>query len=96
MPVAAHAPAPGGRPGGYPVTLSRAAVALDLPDGTTEAAAVALNERAAAWDGIEEIEADGTVVLTRAAAEAAQRVLGVDLGRMPPDGLAALATRLRR
>jgi hypothetical protein len=37
-----HVPAPGGRPGGYPVTISRAGVELDLPDGVSEADAVAV------------------------------------------------------
>jgi hypothetical protein len=95
VPVAAHVPAPGGRPGGYPVRLSRAGVALDLPGSMSEAEAIALNVRAGAWDGIERIEADGTIVLTAAAAEAAQDALGLDLERMAPGALDDLAERLR-
>jgi hypothetical protein len=94
-PVAGHVPAPAGRPGGYPVRLSRAGIALDLPAGMGEADAVALNERAAAWDGVEQVEADGTIVLTPGAAEAAQEALGVDLARMAPGELDGLAERLR-
>jgi KR domain-containing protein len=84
-PVATHAPAPGGRPGGYPVRMSRAGVELDLPDGLDEVAAVALNERAARWDGIERIEADGTIVFTEA-------FLGFD--RVRPDEVDAVADEL--
>jgi hypothetical protein len=94
-PVAAHAPAPGGRPGGYPVWLSRAGVELDLPPGLAEADAIALNARAARWDGIECIEADGTAVLTAAAAADAREALGVDLARMAPADLDGLAAELR-
>jgi hypothetical protein len=61
-PTAAHAPAPGGLPGGYPVRLSREAIEVDWPEVHD---AVALNERAQRWDGIERIEADGTIVFTQ-------------------------------
>ena len=84
-PVATHAPAPGGRPGGYPVRVSRAGVELDLPDDLYEAAAVALNERAARWDGIERIEADGTIVFT-------EPFLGYD--RVAPGEIDAVADEL--
>jgi len=84
-PVATHAPAPGGRPGGYPVRLSRAGVELDLPEGLDEAAAVALNERAARWDGIDRIEADGTIVYT-------EPFLGYD--RVEPGEVDAVADEL--
>ena len=84
-PVATHAPAPGGRPGGYPVRISRAGVELDLPDGLDEAAAVTLNERAARWDGIERIESDGTIVF-------AEPVLGVE--RVAPSEVDAVADEL--
>jgi hypothetical protein len=94
-PVSAHVPAPGGRPGGYPVRLSRAGVELDLPAGLSEADAVALNAEAARWDGIEQIDGDGTVVLTEDAAAGAREALGVDLARMAPGDLDGLAAELR-
>ncbi|MEA2311713.1 MAG: hypothetical protein QOE28_1681 [Solirubrobacteraceae bacterium] len=94
-PVRAHVPAPGGRPGGYPVTLSRAGAVLDLPADIDEAGAVAVNERAAAWDGIERIEPDGTAVLTPAVAARVSEVLGVDLARIAPAELDGLAAELR-
>jgi hypothetical protein len=84
-PVATHAPAPGGRPGGYPVRLSRGSIELDLPDWLDESAAVDVNERAARWDGIERIEPDGTVVFT-------EPLLGIE--RVHPDEVDALADEL--
>jgi hypothetical protein len=83
-PTATHAPAPNGLPGGYPVRLSRGRVELDLPEGLKLADAIALNERAASFDGIERIEADGTVVLTAGVAEATERLLGLRLERVRP------------
>jgi KR domain len=84
-PVATHAPAPGGRPGGYPVRLSRRSIELDLPDWLDEGAAVDVNERAARWDGIERIEPDGTIVFT-------EPLLGIE--RVHPDEVDALADEL--
>lgn len=83
--VATHAPAPAGRAGGYPVRISSAGLELDLPEGLDEAAAVALNERAARWDGIERIEPDGTIVFT-------EPYLGVD--RVAPAEVDAVADEL--
>jgi hypothetical protein len=84
-PVATHAPAPAGRPGGYPVRVSRTSIELDLPDWLDEAAAVDLNERAARWDGIERIEPDGAIVFT-------EPFLGIE--RVRPDEVDALADEL--
>jgi hypothetical protein len=74
-PVRWSVPAPGGLPGGYPVRVADGAVTLDLPPGVTAQEAVAFNERHAAGDGIERIDADGTVHFTAAAREA---VAGID------------------
>src|ERR671930_1358069 len=59
-PTATHAPAPNGLPGGYPVRLSCRGVELDFPEGLGQDEAIALNERAARFDGIERIARDGT------------------------------------
>jgi hypothetical protein len=85
-PVRTHAPAPGGRPGGYPVRLSRDAIEVDWPD---EAAAVAINERAQRWDGIERIEPDGTLVFT-------QELFGVGATRVAPHELDDVADALEQ
>ena len=94
-PVRAHVPAPGGRPGGYPVLLSRAGVALDLPPGLTEADAIDLNARAACWDGVAAIADDGTVRLTEHAATALSRAIGSEVGAIAPGDHDALAAALR-
>jgi hypothetical protein len=66
-PIVFSAPAPAGLPGGYPVSIRDRKVALDLPPDVTLSEAVAQNQRAGRQDGIETIEADGTVVFTEAA-----------------------------
>lgn len=74
-----HVPAPAGRPGGYPVTISRAGIELNLPAGVSETDAVAVNAVAARWDGIEQIAPNGTVTYTTAAADEIERQLGLPL-----------------
>ncbi|MEP6954870.1 MAG: hypothetical protein ABI950_12495 [Solirubrobacteraceae bacterium] len=94
-PVRAHAPAPGGRAGGYPVLLSRSGAALDLPPGLDEREALTINARAARWDGIEAIEDDGTVRLTEHAATALSRAVGSHVRDIAPDDHDVLAAALR-
>ena len=94
MPMRIHAPAPDGRPGGYPVLASRAGVTLDLPDGISEAHAIAVNATAARWDGIETIGADGSVAYTRECADAIEAQLGWRLERIAPGELDGVAAEL--
>lgn len=89
-----HVPAPGGRPGGYPVTISRSGVELDLPDGVSEADAIAVNAVAARWDGIERIASDGTVTYTVEASEEIKRTLGLALERITLGEHSAVADEL--
>jgi hypothetical protein len=93
-PTATHAPAPNGLPGGYPVRLSRRAIELDLPAHLTREEAIALNERAARFDGIERIELDGTIVFTGEVAAGTERLLGLRLERVRPDEVDAVADEL--
>ncbi len=58
------APGPNGEVGGYPVRMSGKGVEIVLPDGITMERAKEINENAQKKDGIERIEADGTVVFT--------------------------------
>jgi hypothetical protein len=74
--VRTHVTAPLGLPGGYPARIDNGRVHLDLPEGLSKEDAVALNEEALAWDGIDRIDADGTVVYT-ADAQAAMAELGI-------------------
>jgi hypothetical protein len=93
-----HVPAPAGRPGGYPVRISRAGIELDLPPDMKEADAIAVNAVAARWDGIERIEPDGAFVYCRWVSDALERTLGLRVERVEPgesDAIAdELATRL--
>jgi hypothetical protein len=95
-PVRTHAPAPHGRPGGYPLRVSRDAIELDLPSGLSEDEALAINARAARWDGLERVEADGTLVFTGAVAEATERHLGVGVDRVAPGDVDVVADELER
>jgi hypothetical protein len=89
-----HVPAPAGRPGGYPVTVSRAGIELDLPEGVSEPDAIAINAVAARWDGIELIESDGTLTYTAAVSDEIERALGLRLGRITLDEQPAVADEL--
>jgi hypothetical protein len=93
-PTATHAPAPNGLPGGYPVRLSRRGVELDLPAHLTREEAIALNERAARFDGIEHIDRDGTIVFTGEVADGSERLLGLRLERVGPDEIDGVADEL--
>jgi hypothetical protein len=94
VPQPLHAPSPGGRPGGYPVSVSRAGVELNLPTGVTEADAIAVNAVAARWDGIEQITPDGTVTFTPVASDEIHRTLGIRLTHIELDQHAAIADEL--
>jgi hypothetical protein len=93
-PTATHAPAPNGLPGGYPVRLSRRGAELDLPAHLTREEAIALNERAARFDGIERIEPDGTIVFTAGVVAGTERLLGLRLERVRPDEVDEVADEL--
>jgi hypothetical protein len=93
-PTATHAPAPRGLPGGYPVRVSRRGVELDLPPQLSAADAIALNERAAAFDGLGRVEPDGTIVFTSEVAAETERLLGLRLDRVRPQEVDAVADEL--
>lgn len=76
--VFAHAPAPGGLPGGYPVRVGRNGGSVDLPPGLTLEQAVAVNERCQVADGIEHIGVDGTVTFTEREMAVMKRMLGYE------------------
>jgi len=75
-PIRAHAPAPDGLPGGYPIRLSRSAIALDLADGMDCQEAIQINEACQQADGIEAIDADGTVTFAEAEMEIMHKLIG--------------------
>ncbi len=80
-----HAPAPNGLPGGYPVVVGSGNVRPALIEGITLAEAVAINERSHRFDGIERIEADGTVIFCPESANVLRTELGYDCDRLTPD-----------
>lgn len=82
-----------GLPGGYPVRVRDGSVELDLPPDISDDEAVAINEAAARWDGIERIDSDGTVVYTDSAA-AAMAELGYRTEGVAYEDLTSQAQRL--
>jgi hypothetical protein len=87
------APGPNGLPGGYPVRVTAGRVDLDLPPGLTLDEAVDFQWQSARLDGVERMDADGTVHLT-AAAQAAVRPVAPALAE--PLRPAEVEPRLRR
>lgn len=93
-PLATHVSAPMGLPGGYPAAVGSGRVELRLPPDLDEAGAVAINDSAARFDGVERIEPDGTVVYT-AAARAAMQDLGYRCEAVEFDDLRSRCDELR-
>jgi len=94
VPIATHAPSPGGLSGGYPVHVSRSDIRLRLPESLSEGEAVRINQHAGLWDGIAGVEPDGTLLFTDAIAEATGRILGLRLDRVPVNDLYAVADEM--
>lgn len=80
-----HAPAPGGLPGGYPVLVSSAGVRPAPIDGLPLDAAVRINERSHPFDGIAQIEEDGSAVFCPETVAVLREELGYDCDRLAPD-----------
>jgi hypothetical protein len=94
-PMAIHLPGPGGRVGGYPCLVSREGLRLDLDGFVTEAEAVAVNEEAQRYDGIEAIR-EGIVRLTPAATEALAASFGLAWTELAVDDMTERAEELVR
>ena len=80
-----HEPAPDGLPGGYPGVVGRGTVHSAPINGLTLEEAIDINERSHRFDGIEHIEADGTVAFCPEAAAVLRVELGYDCDRLPPE-----------
>jgi hypothetical protein len=89
-----HVPTPAGLPGGYPVLAGGMRVELDLRWPVDEA--IAVNEAGGRFDGVERIDADGTVTLTAETAETLRAVLGYDVPVLRPSEAAGAAAELKR
>lgn len=94
--VLAHAPAPGGLPGGYPVRIHRDGGRVDLPGGLTLQEAVRINEDCQRADGIDRIDDDGTVHFTEREMSVMRRLLGYDCPSMKLGDCAEWADELGR
>jgi hypothetical protein len=94
-----HAPAPDGLPGGYPLLASNREIRLAPVDGLTHEEAVAINDASHRFDGIERIEADGTVTFCPEDVEVLRATLGFDCSSLKPeeadDRAGELMARLR-
>jgi hypothetical protein len=83
--ILTHAPGPEGLPGGYPVYLDRSGAKAYVPEDLSRREAIEINEKAQAYDGIEKIEDDGTVVFVERSAKIMREMLGYDCRRMRPE-----------
>jgi hypothetical protein len=79
-----HVPAPHGLPGGYPAVASRAGVSVANLAGLPAEEAVAINERSHRFDGVEQIERDGTTCFTAGTVAALRETLGYNVERLRP------------
>lgn len=93
-PSRAHAAAPGGLPGGYPVDVGGGNIEVSAIPGLSRAEAVAINERSHGFDGIDGIGEDGTVSFAEDAAAVMRDTLGYDCGILPPSDVADRAAEL--
>ena len=75
-PSSIHLPGIGKLVGGYPVKASCSGVVIDLPQSWSMQQAIAVNEASMVWDGIETVEADGTIIFTRETQEGLFHLLG--------------------
>jgi hypothetical protein len=94
--ILAHAPAPHGLPGGYPVRVGHEGGAVDLPASITLVEAIRVNEECQRADGIEHIAPDGTVTFTEREMGLMNKLLGYECRTMPLAETAEWAEELRR
>lgn len=73
-----HAPGPQGLEGGYPVRLSRSGAEVVLPKGLTLEQARDINVKSQAYDGVNEIRANGDVIVTDEAYQTFKEMMGID------------------
>ena len=80
-----HAPGPLGLVGGYPVRLGASSISIDLPTGLSLDAAIDINRGCQKYDGIRDIDKDGTVHYTAEAAGVMREELGFDCDSLELD-----------
>ena len=79
-----HAPSPHGLPGGYPIIIRGRDVQPAPIEGLSLAEAIDINERSHRFDGVESIEADGTVVFCPQDVNVLRDTLGCNLESLKP------------
>jgi len=89
-----HLPGVLGLVGGYPVVVEAGCIRLDLAANWTETDAIATNEASLPGDGIERIEADGTIVFTAVTIGALYTLTGATMDCAHPDSAADQARRI--
>jgi len=91
-----HAPGPQGLEGGYPVRLSRKGAEVVLPKGLTLRQARGFNLEAQQHDGVQEIKANGDVVVTDEAYVTFKEMLNIDCRLITIEDSYEQAMELRR
>lgn len=94
--VVAHAPAPNGLPGGYPVVVNAHGASLNLPSNLSEAEAIAINQCCQEADGILHIDHEGTVWFTEREMNIMTELLGYQVVSLPVDEVWDRARELTR
>lgn len=78
-----HAPGPNGQPGCYPVYVTPHDVTIELPEGITLAEAIDINTTGQQLDGVEHIDADGTVWFVEQQMAILKNLFGYECRSMP-------------
>jgi len=73
-----NVPGAQGLPGGYPTRLSAKGAEVVLPAGITLEEAIKINEESNRCDGVDEIRANGDIVITDESAEIMKKIFGYD------------------
>lgn len=71
-----HLPGIGEYVGGYPVLASKAGITINLDPEWSLQQAIAVNEASLKWDGIENMDYDGTIFFTEETQQALNKLLG--------------------
>jgi hypothetical protein len=93
-PLRTHVPAPNGLIGGYPVSVSRAGVELDLVPEWTSAEAQQVNLQSLPFDGIEGIDGDGTINFSLKTINALRHITGRRIECLAASDAMALAAEI--
>lgn len=91
-----HAPGPNGLPGGYPVKVDKEGVQVVLPGSLPPGQAISINTIGQRFDGIEQIEEDGTVYFAEKNMALLKETLGYECRIMPLSEVEPWAEELKR